>query len=62
MDEFITMSEAARALNKHPATVRRWIIDGLLTAVRMPSGIFALRKSELNKFLGGCSLPTKEIA
>lgn len=61
-DEIITMAEAARALNKSPQTVARWIQDGLLNAVRMPTGIFHLRKSELNKFLGGTALPTREIA
>lgn len=61
-DEIITMAEAARALGKSPQTVGRWIQDGLLNAVRMPTGIFHLRKSELNKFLDGTALPTREIA
>ncbi|MGH9931694.1 MAG: hypothetical protein ACREA9_21030 [Pyrinomonadaceae bacterium] len=60
-DPIITMATAGRALNKHPSTIARWIKDGLLNAIRMPSGIFGLRRSELNKFLGGTSLPTKEV-
>lgn len=60
-DPVLTQSEVARAVNKHPATISRWIDDGLLAFVRLPSGIRAVRLSELNKFLGGSALPIKEV-
>ena len=55
-DPILTLTEVARQLNKHPTTIKQWVIDGLLQAVQMPSGLYAVRKSEVNKFLGGSAL------
>jgi excisionase family DNA binding protein len=55
-DRFLNLSEVARACSKSHTTIRRWIQDGLLTAVRMPSGLYAVRRSEVNKFLGASAL------
>ena len=55
-DPFLSMSEVARQLGKHPSTIGRWVQDGLLKAVRQPSGIPAIRRSEVNAFLGSSAL------
>ena len=36
---YLTVPEVARLLEVHQATVRRWIRDGKLPAVRLPSGV-----------------------
>ena len=61
-DPILTMSEVARRVGKSPQTVARWIHDGLLRAIRHPSGLPGIRQSEVNKFLGGSALPVREIA
>ena len=55
-DPFLSLSEVARRLGKHPETIRRWCIDGLLKAVRTPSGLLTVRRSVVNQFLGGSAL------
>jgi hypothetical protein len=55
-DPLLTLSEVGRAMNKSPQTIKRWVMDGLLRAVRLPSGLPAVRRSEVNKFLGGSAL------
>lgn len=55
-DPVLNLSEVARQLGKHPSTIKQWIVDGLLMPVKMPSGLFGVRKSEVNKFLGGSAL------
>lgn len=61
-DPILSLSEVGRQLGKTPTTISNWIRDGLLQAVRMPSGLFGVRKSAVNKFLVGTTLPVKEIA
>ena len=51
-DPILTMSEASRRFGKAPATVARWIRDGLLEAIRLPSGLYGIRQSQVEKFLG----------
>lgn len=55
-DPLLNVSEVGRQLGKAPATILNWIRDGLLNAVRGPSGLWSVRKSEVNKFLGGSAL------
>lgn len=55
-DPLLTVSEVAEAVRKHPDTIRRWVTDGLLRAIRLPSGLFGIRKSELDKFIGASAL------
>lgn len=55
-DPILTLSEVGRQLGKSFDTINRWCRDGLLQYVRMPSGLFGVRKSEVNKFLGGSAL------
>lgn len=60
-DSILTMTECARRAGKHPATIKRWIWDGLLKAVRHPSGILGIRESEFNKFYGNCALAARGV-
>lgn len=50
-DPPLTISEAARALGKSPTTVARWIQEGWLPYVRLPSGLLAVPRSEITKAL-----------
>lgn len=58
-DPILTLSEVGRQLGKSDMTIRRWVHDGLLQSIRMPSGLPGVRKSEVNKFLGGSALQTE---
>lgn len=60
IDPPLTLSEVARRVNKTPQTVRRWIHDGLLKAIRLPSGLFGVKKSEVEKFIGASALAVKD--
>jgi predicted site-specific integrase-resolvase len=55
-DPILNLTEVARQLGKHPTTIKQWCIDGLLIAIKLPSGLYGVRKSEVNKFLGGSAL------
>jgi excisionase family DNA binding protein len=51
-DPLLTPQEVADLCRKHVDTIRRWANDGLLKAVRMPTGLYMFRKSEVVKLLG----------
>ena len=55
-DPLLNLSQVARLIGKHPSTVQRWARDGLLKVQRMPSNLPGVRRSEVNKFLGGSAL------
>lgn len=55
-DPLLTLTEVARQLGVTPQTISRWVADGLLVAIRQPSGLWKVRKSEVNNFLGGSAL------
>lgn len=54
--EMLTLADVGRQLGRSPQTIARWIDDGLLSAVRLPSGLRVVRRSEVNKFLRGSAL------
>lgn len=60
-DPILTISEVGRQVGKSHTTIARWVHDGLLKAIRMPSGLLGIRRSEVNAFLGGSALPQKEV-
>ena len=51
-DPLLTVSEVARRLGKSPTTVARWIAEGWIPAIRLPSRLWAVRESEVNRVLG----------
>lgn len=55
-DPLLTMREVAAMVRKSDQTIRRWINDGLLECVRLPTGIPAVRKSAIDRFIGGSAL------
>ena len=55
-DPVITPEEVGRRIGKSGNTVRRWIQDGLLKSVLLPSGLRGVRESEVNAMLRGSAL------
>jgi excisionase family DNA binding protein len=54
----MTVRDVARRLGVHPETVRRWIRDGKLEAIQLPSGRwgvaeYRITEEALTKFLSG---------
>ncbi len=52
--QLLTVEEVAQRLKMHPETVRRWIRDGQLHAIRFGTGKRAslrIRESEVERFL-----------
>lgn len=51
-DTGLPIQAAAERLGIHPRTLRRYISDGRLTAVRYTSQVVRIKLSELERFLG----------
>ncbi len=53
MNEILTVTEAAQFLNKHPGTIRRWIVAKKLKARKISAGgtgVFVILKNDLLEF------------
>ena len=50
-DELLKVEQVAAELQLHPDTVRRYIRERKLRAVRLSSTNMRIRRSELNRFL-----------
>ena len=50
-DELLTVEQVAAELQLHPDTVRRYIRERKLKAVRLSSTNMRIRRSELDRFL-----------
>ena len=50
-DELLTLEEVARRLQVHSETVRRYIKQKKLTAIRLSNTNLRVRKSEFDRFL-----------
>ena len=62
-DPILSIREVAEQFGKSSQTVGRWIHDGLLRVIRLPSGMPGVRQSDVDAFLGGSALnkpPPKE--
>ena len=55
-DPFLPLSAAARQIGKHPSTLKRWVLEGLIVAVQLPSGRFQIRQSQVDRYLGGSTI------
>lgn len=53
--ELLTTGQVASLLNVHPQTVRRWIDTGRLPALRLPSGVWRVRRDDLDALLSGAA-------
>lgn len=49
----LTVATVAADLNIHPATVRRYIADGLISARRVGPKLIRIRASDVEKFKDG---------
>ncbi len=49
MDQDYTVDELARVCRVHIATVRRWIADGKVQAIRLPGGAFRITQAEVSR-------------
>lgn len=54
---WVSLSEAARILGVHPATVRGWADRGLLPSQRTPGGHRRFRRADLQQWLEGQNPP-----
>jgi len=51
MDEILTVEQVADRLQINIMTVYKWISQGLLEAIRLPSNALRIEAEELEKFL-----------
>lgn len=47
----LTVPEAAERLDVHPATLRRWIADGNVAIITLPSGRRRVPAAEIDRIL-----------
>jgi excisionase family DNA binding protein len=57
-DPWLTVQQVSNELKVHPATVRAWIREGRLQAVRAGKG-FRVRRSEVDRALGAQAPATR---
>lgn len=67
---WLSINDAAEQLGVHPRTLRRYIRDGKLTALRLSAQIVRIRNDDIDDFLrknlkvvtgtGTCYVPTPE--
>jgi excisionase family DNA binding protein len=50
-DELLTVAQVAERWQVHTRTVKRWIADGKLKAVRLPSGRYRIRAADADAAL-----------
>jgi len=49
--DLLSTAQVAALVNVHPETVRRWCDSGRLRAIRLPSGVWRVRRSDLDALL-----------
>jgi excisionase family DNA binding protein len=50
-EELLTVDQVAAELQMHPDSIRRYIREGKLNAVRISSTVVRVKRSELDKFI-----------
>lgn len=50
-DPLLTATDVAEMFSVDPRTIRRWIDEGLIRSVPLPSGVKRVRMSEVQKYL-----------
>jgi excisionase family DNA binding protein len=58
--KFCSIGEIADYCSVNPVTVRRWIDDGKLSAMRLPSGHHRVRVDDFRQFLELYHMPIDE--
>lgn len=46
-DDLLTTTEAAALLDVHGETLRRWVADGWIRHIRLPSGQLRFRRADI---------------
>jgi excisionase family DNA binding protein len=62
MHQRIKIKDIAKYCMVSRTTVRRWIDDGKLQALRLPSGHSRIRQVDYRHFLENCEIPLKEAS
>lgn len=55
----LTTGEVAKLLSVHRATVRRWVDDGQLAAITLPSGTLRFRREDVEALLAPSAGPAE---
>ena len=50
-EELLTVDQVAAVLQMHPDSIRRYIREGKLNAVRISATVVRVKRSELDKFI-----------
>lgn len=50
-DPLLSMREAAEMLGKNPTTISRWCSEGVMPYIRLPSGLYRVRRSHVMHIL-----------
>ena len=51
LSPFLTPTDVARRYDTTPDTIRRWVREGKLPAVHMPSGRVKFRRAEIDELM-----------
>ena len=51
MDRLLTVAEVSERLKVLPGSIRRYIAEGRLPALRIPGGYYRIRERDLKRFL-----------
>lgn len=54
-DDLLTTAEAAALLRTSTSSIRRWIESGDLVAIRLPRGVYRIRRREVDRLLARLS-------
>ncbi len=57
----VTVNGIANYCLVSESTVRRWIMDGKLSALRLPSGQYRITAADFRDFLNRYDIPIREI-
>ncbi len=57
--DLLTTSQVAKPLNVSRQTIARWVRNGHIKAVRLPSGMIRIHPSEVERILEGCKMAMK---
>jgi excisionase family DNA binding protein len=60
MQKRIKIKDVANYCMVSKTTVRRWIENGKLRAIRLPGGHYRIDRADYRRFLESCEIPLKE--
>lgn len=58
--DLMTTGDVAKLLDVSPSTVTRWVKNGVLSALVMPSGRYKFRRADIEALLGEPATPTAD--